>query len=160
MESSNPAFAPKPASMSYSTMTEYVLPVHANALGTVFGGQILAWMDICASICASRHAGAIAVTAGLDEVSFEQAIKVGEIVRIEARITATFRTSMEIQVVVHGENPRTRTEWRCITAFLSFVTIDDEGRPQAVPPLVIENDEQRRIQEAAYARRAHRLGRK
>ena len=72
----------KTPSASRTTMTEYVLPTHANALGNVFGGQILAWMDICAAICAQRHAGSVAVTAGIDDLAFERPIKLGQVVKL------------------------------------------------------------------------------
>ena len=79
---------------SRTQMTEYVLPQHANALGSVFGGQIMAWIDLCAAICAQRHSGKMAVTAFVDDMKFEQPVRVGEVVRLESRVTATFRTSM------------------------------------------------------------------
>src|SRR4051812_23245539 len=76
---------PRPVSASVTTMTEFVLPTHANALGSVFGGQIMAWMDLCGAICAQRHTGRVVITAGVDELSFERPIKVGEGVRVSAR---------------------------------------------------------------------------
>src|SRR5215469_16944632 len=108
--------APKPSSASVTEMTEYVLPQHANALGGVFGGQIMGWVDLCAAICAQRHSGRMAVTAYVDDLKFEQPVRVGEVVRLEARITATFRTSMEIEVVVQGEQAMTGRRWPCVTA--------------------------------------------
>jgi acyl-CoA hydrolase len=140
-------------------MTEIVLPTHANALGNVFGGQVLAWMDVCAAICAQRHCGAVAVTAGIDEIAFERPIKVGQVVRVEARVVAAFRTSLEIEVGVHGEEPTTGRVWRCLGGFMSFVAIDAEGRPVAVPPLAPEGDDVAREREA-HARRARRLARR
>lgn len=145
---------------SRTSMTEYVLPTHANALGNVFGGQILAWMDLCGAICAQRHVGAISVTAGIDELAFEQPIKVGQVARIEARVTATFRSSLEVEVMVHGENASTGETWPCVRAFLTFVSIDREGKPQRVPPLVVETDEERRLEALAGERRAQRLARR
>ena len=105
-------------------MTEYVLPQHANALGTVFGGQIMAWVDLCAAICSQRHSGKVTVTAFVDDVKFQEPVKIGEVVRLKARVTATFRTSMEIEVVVQGEDPRTQRVWPCVDALLVFVAID------------------------------------
>src|SRR3954464_7745763 len=92
---------------SITETTEYVLPQHANALGNVFGGQVMAWVDLCAAISAQRHSGHTAVTAFVDDLKFERPVKVGEVVRLRAKITATFRTSMEIEVVVEGEDSRT-----------------------------------------------------
>src|ERR1043166_4436879 len=82
---------PRPQSASITQMTEYVLPQHTNALGGVFGGQIMAWIDLCAAICAQRHAGRMAVTAFIDDMKFEEPVRVGEGVRLDAKLTATFR---------------------------------------------------------------------
>src|SRR5438105_15841652 len=109
MASSAPGPSPssaRPQSASVCETTEYVLPQHANALGNVFGGQIMAWVDLCAAIAAQRHSGRIAVTAFVDDLKFEQPVKVGEVVRLCARVTATFRTAMEIEVDVDGEDSR------------------------------------------------------
>ena len=138
-------------------MTEYVLPPHANALGNVFGGQIMAWVDLCAAICAQRHAGNVAVTAFVDDLKFELPVKVGEVVRLRARVTATFRTSMEIEVVVEGEDARTGRRWPCVSALLTYVAIDDAGKPTPVPPLVLDTDEARAAQKAGEERRRVRL---
>ena len=97
-------------------MTEFVLPTHANALGSVFGGQVMAWIDLCGAICAQRHTGRIAITAGMDELSFERPIKVGQVVRLRARVTATFRTSLELLVVAEGEDAVAGETWPCVSA--------------------------------------------
>jgi acyl-CoA hydrolase len=149
---------PRPQASSRTEMTEYVLPQHANALGGVFGGQIMAWIDLCAAICAQRHSGRQCVTAFVDDLKFEQPVRVGEVVRLEARVTATFRTSMEIEVVVEGEDATTGRRWPCVDARLTFVAIDAERRPTAVPPLVLDTEAIRAGQAAGEARRAARLG--
>lgn len=138
-------------------MTEYVLPQHANALGNVFGGQIMAWMDLCAAICAQRHSGKMAVTAFVDDLKFEEPVRVGEVVRLDAKVTATFRTSMEIEVVVDGEDATTGRRWRCVDARLTFVAIDASRKPTPVPPLAMDSDEVRASQAAGEARRGARL---
>lgn len=146
---------------SRTQMTEYVLPQHANALGSVFGGQIMAWIDLCAAICAQRHSGRMAVTAFVDDMKFEQPVRVGEVVRLDARVTATFRTSMEIEVVVEGEDATTGRRWPCVAARLTFVAIDDHRRPTAIPPLIVDSEEVKASQAAGEARREARLaGRK
>ena len=144
---------------SKTEMTEYVLPQHANALGNVFGGQIMGWVDLCAAICAQRHSGRIAVTAFVDDLKFEQPVKVGEVVRLEARITATFRTSMEVAVNVEGEDSRTGKRWPCVSALLTFVALGDDGKPIPVPALELDSDDVRASQRAGEARRAERLKR-
>jgi acyl-CoA hydrolase len=138
-------------------MTEYVLPQHANALGGVFGGQIMAWIDLCAAICAQRHSGRMAVTAFVDDMKFEQPVRVGEVVRLDARVTATFRTSMEIEVVVQGEDATSGRRWPCVDARITFVAIDETRKPTEVPPLVIDSEEVRASQAAGEARREARL---
>ena len=138
-------------------MTEYVLPQHANALGSVFGGQIMAWVDLCGAICAQRHSRHMAVTAFVDDMKFEQPVRVGEVVRLDAKVTAVFRTSMEIEIVVEGEDATTGRSWPCVDARLTFVAIDDERNPTAVPPLVLDTEEVRISQAAGEARRKARL---
>lgn len=144
---------------SRTEMTEYVLPQHANALGNVFGGQIMAWVDLCAAITAQRHSGRIAVTAFVDDLKFEQPVKVGEVVRLRAQLTATFRTSMEIEVIVEGEDSRTGRRWPCVSASLTFVAIDDAGKPTPIAPLALDSEAVRASQAAGEGRRAQRLSR-
>ncbi len=143
-----------------TTMTEYVLPTHANALGNVFGGQILAWMDIGAAICAQRHCGVICVTAGIDDLAFEQPVKVGQVVRIDARATAAFRSSLEILVEVTGEDLTSGRTWPCCSAFLTFVAIDAQGKPCQIPALLVSTTSEERLQAEAEDRRAQRLARR
>ncbi len=150
----------RPVQASVTDMTEYVLPQHANALGNVFGGQIMAWVDLCAAICAQRHSGLTAVTAFIDDVKFEQPVRVGEVVRLRAAMLATFRTSMEIEVAVTGEDPRTGREWPCVTALVVYVALDDKLAPTPVPPLLLDSASSRESQRAGEARRASRLGKK
>lgn len=148
---------PRPQSKSRTQMTEYVLPQHANALGSVFGGQIMAWVDLCGAICAQRHSGHMAVTAFVDDMKFELPVRVGEVVRLEAHVTAVFRTSMEIEIVVEGEDATTGRRWPCVDARLTFVAIDEARKPTAVPPLVLDTEEVRASQAAGEARRSSRL---
>ena len=154
---------PRNVSDSITTMTEYVLPTHANAIGNVFGGQILAWIDLCAAICAQRHAGRLAVTAEFDDVSFEAPIKVGQVVLLRARVTAAFRTSVEILVDVEGEDAPSGKRWRCAHAFVTFVAmqeVDGALKPSPVPSLVCETEEDRALASEANDRRIQRLARR
>lgn len=147
----------KRAAESACTMTEFVLPSHTNAFGTVFGGTIMGWVDLCAAIAAQRHAGRPAVTAFVDDFKFEGPVRAGEVVRLEGRVTATFRTSMEVEVIVRGEDTTTGRSWPCVTAFLTFVALDDARKPTPVPPLLLESDDDRRRQRDAEQRRSFRL---
>lgn len=154
-----PLLAPRSRSSSITEMTEYVLPQHANALGNVFGGQIMAWVDLCAAITAQRHAGHMAVTAFVDDLMFEHPVKVGEVVHLRAQLTATFRTSMEVEVTVSGEDLSTRRRWPCVHAYLTFVCISEELKPIPVTPLLLDDEEVRVSQARGEERRAHRLKR-
>ena len=156
----NPPQEARPASASVTMMTEHVLPSHANALGTVFGGTIMSWIDVCGAVCAQRHARKLVVTAFVDDLVFEGPVRVGEVVKLIARVTATFRTSMELEVIVEGENPLEGRTWPCVRAMLTFVAVDETTRkPVPVPPLLLETDEDRRKQRDAEERKAHRLAR-
>lgn len=148
---------PKPQAHSRTQMTEYVLPQHANALGTVFGGQIMAWIDLAAAICAQRHSGFMAVTAFVDDMKFQEPVHVGQVVRLDAKVTAVFRTSMEIEVVVEGEDATTGRRWPCVDARVTFVAIDASRKPVPIAPLLLNTEEVRASQAAGEARRAARL---
>lgn len=149
---------PRTQAHSRTQMTEYVLPQHTNALGGVFGGQIMAWIDLAAAICAQRHSGRMAVTAFVDDMKFQEPVRVGEVVRLDAKVTATFRTSMEIEVLVEGEDATSGRRWPCVDARVTFVAIDEARRPTPIPPLALDSDEVRASQAAGEARRAARLG--
>lgn len=147
----------RPQSASETKMTEYVLPQHANALGNVFGGQIMAWLDLCGAITAQRHTGEMCVTAFVDDLKFHNPVKIGEVVRLSARVSAAFRTSIEIEIDVEGEDSRSGRTWPCVQARLTFVAIDAHGKPVAVPPLVLEDEAVRASQRAGEERRKARL---
>ena len=139
-------------------MTELLLPQHTNTLGTAFGGQILSWVDIAASICATRHCGTDTVTVSFDDVHFKVPIHLSDVVVIEARLTMVGRTSMEIEVTVFRET-RDRPREKALVAYVTFVSLGRGGQPAAVPPLIIDNDADRQRQDAARERRTHRLER-
>jgi acyl-CoA hydrolase len=152
--------SPRAQAASRAEMTEYVLPQHANALGNVFGGQIMAWVDLCAAICAQRHAGCLCVTAFVDDLKFEESVRIGQVVVLSAKVSAVFRTSMEIEVVVLGEESTTGKRWPCVAARLTFVAIDEARKPTPVPPLQMDSETVRASQADGEARRAQRLTRK
>ncbi|NOU34753.1 MAG: acyl-CoA thioesterase [Polyangiaceae bacterium] len=151
---------PRHQAESRTEMTEYVLPQHANALGNVFGGQVMAWVDLCGAICAQRHASNLCVTAFVDDMKFEDPVGIGQVIHLTAQVTATFRTSMEIEISVWGEEPTTRKRWVCVTARLTFVAIDKGRKPTPVPALVIDSETVRESQAAGVARRTERLAKK
>ncbi len=147
---------PVAQSASVTHMTEFVLPPHANSFGNVFGGQIMAWVDICAAICANRHARLPCVTAFVDDLHFVAPVGVGEIVRLEGRVTAAFRTSVEVTVEVTGENPVEARRWLCTLATLTFVAVGADRKPTPVPPLLLDSAELVESQRAGEERRERR----
>ena len=149
--------APKSPRESRVEMTELVLPGDTNALGTIFGGKVMQWIDIAASVAAMRHSGGNVVTASIDGLTFLTPIQLGEIVRLQAQVNLAGRTSMEVGVRVHVEDPRTGARRYTTKAYLTFVAIDADGKPRAIPPLALENDEDRRRAADADARRQARL---
>ncbi len=141
-------------------MTEIVLPQHTNALGTAFGGAVMGWVDICAAITAQRHCGRVAVTAAIDELVFLAPIRKGDVVLLTGQINAAFRTSVEVGVHVEVEDRATRARTTCADALLTFVNIDETGKPSPVPSLECRSDEERARAEAASARKQERIARK
>ncbi len=138
-------------------MVQLVLPNDANTLGNVLGGMVLHWIDLAAAVVAHRHCRHQCVTASIDQVSFEAPIRVGQLAVITGRMTFAGRTSMEIRVDVQSEDLKSAHRMQTSTAYLTFVAIDDRGKPIPVPPLVLETDDDRREARAAEARRAERL---
>ena len=156
----SPAPPPKAASASVTEMTEFVLPSHANALGTVFGGQIMAWVDLCAAICAQRHTGRTCVTLFIDDFLFKRPVHVGQVVRLRAHVVATFRTSLEIEVEVSGEDTVTGHHWSTVECLVTMVALGDDRRPTPVAPLLFESDTERSAQAEAEERKRARLAKK
>jgi acyl-CoA hydrolase len=152
--------AAKPRSASVTEMLEYVLPQHANLYGTVFGGQIMAWVDLCGVVCAQRHAGRPCVTAFVDDLLFKRPVRIGQIVRLRSQITAAFRTSMEVEVSVCGEDTVTGEQWPTLECWVTFVAMSDELRPTPVPLLLLASDEDHAAHAAAEERRRVRLAKR
>jgi acyl-CoA hydrolase len=145
----------KKVSESQVIMTELVLPEHTNALGTIFGGTVMSWIDIAAAIAAQRHARCVCVTASLDALHFKAPIRLGYIVHIKASVNYVGTTSMEIGVRIDSEDPKTGEMKHTSTAYLTFVALDEFGNPKTVPALISETvDEKRRHREALKRREA------
>lgn len=142
---------------SVIVMTELVLPNDTNFLGNLLGGRLMHWIDIAAALSAQRHCNKVCVTASVDEISFKEPIKLGHVVHIRSVLTRAFRTSMEIYVEVDREDPIHGTRTRTSEAFLTFVAIDQYGKPLLAPELTpVTDDEKMRFEEAAI-RRDNRL---
>ncbi len=138
-------------------MTQVVLPQFANSLGNVFGGQMVSWIDICAAVAAQRHCRAQVVTASIDAVHFMAPVKLGHVVVLKSQVNAAFSTSVECGVSAWMEDPLTGERARAVKAYSTFVSLDEAGHPQPVPPLTLLTDEDRRRHQAALARRQARL---
>jgi acyl-CoA hydrolase len=150
---------PRPARDSVAAMAEVVFPSDANIQGTAFGGRIVQWMDLCAGMSAARHCRLPVVTVSIDDLHFHAPIRIGYVALLDARVTAVFRTSMEIEVVVMAENQLTGDRDLCTSAYMTFVAIDTTGRPVEVPPLRIESKAERAHFAEAKERRERRLKR-
>lgn len=142
---------------SRTTMTEFVLPNDANTHGNVLGGKVMHLMDLAAAIAAFRHCRNPVVTVSVDSVRFLHPVKVGAVMMLEAVITRAFKSSMEIQVQVRSEDLISGEQLKTCSAFLTFVAIDEDGKPTLVPPILPETEEEIERFEAALARREHRL---
>lgn len=138
-------------------MNQLVLPTHANALGTVFGGQIMAWIDICAALAAMKHARRSCVTASMDALNFILPVKVGDVVNLKAMVNYVGRTSMEVGVRVEAGDPTAESLHHAASAYLTFVALGEDGRPQPVRPLLMTTKAERLRAEEAAVRRQQRL---
>lgn len=147
----------KNPSDSATIMTEIVLPNDTNVLNNLRGGRILHWMDIASAIAAGKHANAPVVTASVDNVSFENPIKLGDVVTITAKVTRVFNTSMETHIQVWAENLPTQTRYRCNEAYYTFVSLDSNGRPKKSTLLEPITDEEKKQFDGALGRRELRL---
>jgi acyl-CoA hydrolase len=150
----------KSVKASQVEMTELVLPNDTNRMGNLLGGRLMHWMDIVAAIAATRHTNRVCVTASVDELHFHHPVKQGEVVILQASVNRVFRTSLEVGVRVIKENLFTGERMHTNTAYLTFVAIDNEGKPipaNRVKP--VKNIEKRRYRDAARRRRSRLLHR-
>ena len=137
-------------------MTQIVLPENTNNHGTIFGGQLVAWMDICGAVAAQRFARSSVVTAAIDQLHFVAPVRQGMIVVLRGQINQAWGSSMEAGVRVEAEDPMTGERVHACSGFLTFVALGAQGKPRQVPELVVMEGEARRATDAD-ARRAQRL---
>lgn len=140
-------------------MTQLILPSDANNLNSAFGGKVMEWIDICGAIAAQRHCREVVVTASIDDLHFHSPIRVGWIAQLRARVLAAFRTSMEVGVTVHAENPLTGERSLTTSAVMTFVALNKDGGRVMVPPLKLELEEERVAAREAEDRRTQRIAR-
>jgi len=150
----------KPSSDSATEMVQAVLPNDANTLGFILGGTVMHLVDIAGAIACHRHSRRRVVTAAVDDLVFLHPIKVGDLIILQARVTCTFRTSMEVKVDVFSEEALTGRRQLTSRAYLTFVAIDSDGNPVEVPPLLIETADEQKVCDEAHIRRERRLQRR
>jgi len=147
----------KPVHESATIMTELVLPNDTNALGNCMGGRVMHLIDIAAAIAARRHARTTCVTAAIDEILFHEPVPMGSAIVLMASVNLASRTSMEVGVRVEMESLQSGLRTKVASAYLTFVALDEHGRPTPVLPLLPESADEKRRLKAAQARRTRRL---
>jgi len=142
---------------SHMTIAQMMHPEHANALGNVHGGWIMKLVDEAGALACMRHCNRRVVTVEIDSMVFRQPIHVGDLVILDADVTYTGHTSMEVEVQVVAENPVSGERTHTNTAYLVFVALDEDGKPTPVRPVVPENPAEKARNAAARARQERRL---
>lgn len=143
----------KKPSHSYTLLTDIVLPSETNSLNHMFGGELLARMDRAASIAARRHCNEIVVTASVNHVSFAHPIPLDSVVSVSAKVSRAFKTSMEVVLEVWIEKPRDLTKIQANNAIYTFVAVNEQKKPVAVPPIEPETEEEIASYAAALRRK-------
>lgn len=150
--------APKKVADSRTIMTELIMPNDTNPMGNLMGGYLMRWMDIICAICAGKHAEAHVVTAAVDHISFQNPIRLGDVITLEASVTRAFHTSVEVYVEVFASDMKGQNARRCNHAYFTFVALDDKKRtPVPVPPVLPLSSEEQTLYESAARRREMRL---
>ena len=144
---------PKHPSESLTILTDLVLPSETNPLNNLFGGELLARMDRAASIAARRHSRRITVTASVNHVAFNRSIPLGSVVTIEAKVSRSFKSSMEIFIDVWLEDRESGTRTKANEAIYTFVAVDETGRPVEVAPIIPETELEKQRFDAALRRK-------
>jgi uncharacterized protein (TIGR00369 family) len=150
----------KRVSESQVTLHHFMLPQHANPLGTIHGGVMMKLVDEAAGLCAMRHAQRPAVTLAIDSMTFHSPVRVGELITLTASLNWVGHTSMEVGVRVIAENPLSGERTHTNSAYLVFVALGDDGHPVTAPPLILETDDERQRWTEAEARQQRRLERR
>jgi len=137
-------------------MTQIVMPMHTNGMaGVMFGGIMMQWIDVCAGVSAMRHAMGGVLTASIDRLDFLSPVRVGETVILQSKVNYTAKTSMEVGCRVETEDMRTGTRRYVTKAYLTFVAVDEHGRPRPIKPIeLVTEDDRRRHSDAEFRRKA------
>lgn len=141
-------FTPRPMSDSISVLSQVMLPNDANPMGNVHGGSIMKMVDVGAAVAAMRHSGRQVVTVALDHMSFDEPVYIGDLVTVTSQVEYVGRTSMLVRAEVEAENPVSGRKAHTGSCVLTYVALDETGRPAPVPPLLVQTpEEQARLQE-------------
>lgn len=145
------------AKESFTIMTEMVLPNDTNTLNNLMGGRLMHWMDIVSAIAAQKHSNRIVVTASVDNISFTKPISLGNVVTLQAKVTRTFNSSIEVFIDVWADDIPSGKKIKSNSAFFTFVAVDQMGKPIDVPKVVPETEEEKELYAGALRRRQLRL---
>ena len=137
-------------------MHELVLPNDTNLLGNVLGGRVMHLMDMCAAMSAYKHARTAVVTASVDQLDFLAPVKMGDIMILKSSVNYTGKSSMEVGVRIESENPNTGSIYHTSSAYLTFVSLNDNGKPQGVPMVNPETEVEKQRFEKGRARHEER----
>ena len=154
---SEKALPGRPVRDSRTQMTELVLPQDSNLLGNILGGRVMHMIDIAGAIAAHRHCHRQVVTASVDHLDFLNPVRVGDLIVLEAQVNRAFHTSVEVGVEVFSEDSIAGIRNHTTKAFLTFVALDELGRPVPVPPLIVKTSEEKRRYREAGERRKLRI---
>jgi uncharacterized protein (TIGR00369 family) len=154
------ALPPKSMRASRITIAQLMQLEHANNLGNVHGGWIMKLVDEAGALACMRHSQHRVVTVAMDQMIFRQPIRIGDLVILNAEVTYTGRTSMEVEVQVVAENPITGERTHTNTAYLVYVALGEDGKPVPVPPLLADNPAEKARMQAAKERQSRRLAQK
>lgn len=144
---------PKTPSQSLAESTKLVLPNDTNTLGNLFGGRLLSWMDEIAFVAANRHSRRVAVTASVNNVSFDKPIHLGDTVTLKAKVSRAFTSSMEVIIDVFIEDKLSEDQVNSNQAIYTFVAVDQNGLPIEIPKIIPESNEEKSRYEGALRRK-------
>lgn len=147
----------RPVRESASEYSEFALPNDANTLGDLLGGRVMHLVDLAGALAAVRHSRRPVVTASVDHLTFLHPVRIGQLLVLKSSVNRAFRTSMEVGVRVTVEDLKTGELRHTSSAYLTFVALDDDGKPVGVPPVIPETDEEKRRYQEAGERRRYRL---
>lgn len=152
-----PNLTPRPVRESQAMLAELTLPQDANNWGFLLGGKVMHLVDICGALAAMKHARCPVVTASADSINFMHPVYMNQLITLQSSVNRVFHTSMEVGVRVTVEDLITGECRHTTSAYLTFVAVDEDGKPVPVAPVIPETEEEKQRYEAAGVRREHRL---